>query len=199
MAQEIIDIGTSSDSGDGTPNRTAWTYTNNNFTELYNGVVGQKHGFFDYNDSLTSTTPISVTGGAGFVDITNDGAGTFTNKTYAPLGVTDVWDGTLNTFDWSELSLGDMVDIRIDLLITTTSVNTSIEVDLFLGDGAGLYQLPFITSTNLKDTGTYGKIVYNGIYMGDTNTLNNGGVFKVSADKDCSVVVNGWYCKIVKR
>ena len=40
----------------------------------------KNHGFFDYNDLATATTPISVTGGAGFTYLTNDALGTFTNK-----------------------------------------------------------------------------------------------------------------------
>lgn len=156
-------------------------------------------GFFDYNDLATATTPIVVTGGAGFVPLTNDGDGANTQLSYKPSGMTKVWDVATDMFDWSELSLGDMVEIRLDAEITTLSQNTEIELDLFLGDGAGAYQLPWITGQNFKSTGTYDLIRFNGIYMGDANTLDNGGQFMISSDKTLNMKVNGWYCVVTKR
>lgn len=158
-----------------------------------------KGGLFDYNDLITSTTPITVTGGAGFVDLTNDGAGAFTNKSYPPEGVTDIWNTTTNLFDFTQLKLGDMVDIRLDLSLITSSVNTEVEVDLLLGSGGSSYLIPFLTETNFKVATTHPINVFNGIYMGDTNTLNNGAKFQIKADKNCTVTVNGWYCKIIQR
>jgi len=196
MAQEFLDVGTSAGSGDGEPLRTGMIKVNNNFTELYTGVEGQKNGFFDYNDSGSS---ISVTAAGSPVSMTNDAAGAFTNKLFPPIGVTDVWDSSTNMFDWSELKLGDMVDIRLEFLLTTLSVNTSISVELFLGTGAGSYSIPFISSRDYKNVATRTVSRYNGIYMGDLNTLDNGGQFKITTDKDCSIVVNGWYCKVIKR
>ncbi len=159
--------------------------------EIFNG------GFADYNDSTTSGTPISLSAGVPTV-LTNDGAGAFTNKTYIPTGVTDVWDD-VDSFDWSDLELGDMLDIRMDIFLTTGSPNTTVEVDLHLGTGVGAYTIPFVTDADFKDAGTHTINKYNGIYMGDTNTLNNGGQFKITCDKNSTAVVNGWYIKIIRR
>ena len=194
MAQQNINLGTVPNDATGDGLRDGGTKINDNFTELYG-----RTGFFDYNDLATTGTPISITGGAGFVNLTNDEAGAFTNKTYAPAGVTDVWDSTGMAFDWTELDLGDTVDIRLDITIVTASVNTAVECDLFLGTGGSAYQIPFITQVNFKDIGSYTEVIFNGIYMGDSNTLDNGGVFKVSADKTCTVIVNGWYVRIIRR
>lgn len=157
-----------------------------------------KTGFFDYNDLATASSPITITGGAGATPLTNDELGPFTNKTYPPALITDVWDASGGVFDWSELSLGDMVDIRLDLEVTIASTNTEINIELHLGAGGGVYTIPFIPLVNVKSTGSYRGLRYNGIYMGDANTLNNGGQFKMSADKTCTVRVNGWYCKVTK-
>lgn len=156
-------------------------------------------GLFDYNDLATTGTPIVVTAAGGAVALTNDEAGAFTNKLFPPVGVTDVWNESTGLFDWSELKLGDMVDIRIDIDVITASVNTEIKIDLHLGTGGSSYTIPWILETNYKNSGTHKLNRYNGIYMGDTNTLDNGGQFMISTDKDCTCVVNGWYCKIVKR
>jgi hypothetical protein len=131
--------------------------------------------------------------------LTNDELGAFTNKTYPPDGVTDMWIAGSDMFDWSELKLGDMIDIRIDVDVITTSTNTEIKIDLHLGTGLGAYTIPWILETNYKTSGTHKLNRYNGIYMGDLNTLNNGGQFKISTDKDCTCIVNGWYIKLIKR
>lgn len=162
-------------------------------SELFNG------GLFDYNDAATATTPISVTGGAGFVILTNDELGPFTNKTYAPDGVTDIWNASTNRFDWTQLKLGDMVDIRIDLEITTSAPNTGVEVSLAMAYGdAGQYEIPFFNS-QYKNAAAYNLNRFNGVYMGDTLTLSNPAVFRIKADANCTVLVRGWYCKIVRR
>lgn len=167
--------------------------------DFYDDGVIIKMGILDYADLTTQTTPISITGGSGFVEITNDSDGSNTFLTLPPTGVTNVWDGTLNTFDWSELTSGDTVDIRLDVEVTTTVANTEINIELFLGTGAGAYSIPFITRINFKTAGTYPLNRYNGIYMRDSNTIDNGGVFKISSDQDCTLKVNGWYCKINRR
>lgn len=156
-------------------------------------------GILDYNDLATQSSPITITGGAGLIDITNDGAGAFTNKAFPPTGVNDIWDVDNNVFDWSDLEIGDMVDLRFDVLLTTVSTNTAIEVFLQLGTGGGVYLIPFIIEINFKTVGVYSINRWNGIYMGDTNTLNNGGKFRMKADKTCSIKVNGWYGKITKK
>lgn len=161
-------------------------------------AVGYKAGFANYSDVATQTAPITVTGGAGAVYLTNDGAGTLTSKTYLPQGVTDVWNAIAGSFDFTQLKLGDAIDIRLDLDVTTTSSNQLVDVELELGSGAGLYSMPF-ASCAFKDIGEKSVSLYNGIYIGDANTLNGGGKFKVSSSDNATVMVNGWYCKILIR
>lgn len=196
MAKQTINVGTAANDGTGDTLRNAMIKVNSNFTELYDA---HKIGFLDYADLATQTIPISVTGGTGDVNVPNDGLGSYTNILYPPDGVTKVWDTTNNVFDWSELSLGDMVDIRLNLQVTTLSLNTEINVDLHLGSGGSAYSIPFITSSNFKTVGTYELIRYNSIYMGNLDTLNSGGVFKISSDSDINYKVIGWYCKIIRR
>ena len=156
-------------------------------------------GLFDYNDAATTTTPIVVTAAGSPVVLTNDELGSFTNKLFPPVGVTDVWLAGTDVFDWSELKLGDMVDIRLDIEVTTSSVNTEVFVDLHLGTGGSAYTVRWVDETNFKATGVHEIVVYNGIYIGDLNTLDNGGQFKITTDKDCTVIVHGWYCKLLVR
>ena len=168
--------------------------------EMYKNVPSDncRIGLFDYNDAATSITPISVTGGSTSV-LTNDGAGAFTNKTYAPVGVTDVWDATTDSFDFSQLKLGDILDIRLDITVTTVHPNTDVGVYISLGTGVGEYNV-VLKTTAYKNSGLQSPFnSYSSIYMGNTNTLNNGGQLVIEADKDCTVVVTGWYCKVLIR
>jgi hypothetical protein len=154
-----------------------------------------KVGFADYNDLATATTPISVTGGVGYVDITNDTLGSFTNLTYLPEGVSNVWNGTSSLFEFTELSLGDMIDIRLDIEVTTTANNQEVEVVLELGTNTTPYEIPY-TVNSFKSSGTYKINKYNGFYIGSNDTLTGGGKFKIKSDANCTVKVNGWYVKL---
>lgn len=155
-------------------------------------------GFFDYNDLATQTTPIAVTQATSPVKLTNDEAGSFTLKTFAPADITDIWDSITDEFDFSELALGDMIDIRLDLEVTTTQPNQEVTVDLRLAVGGGEYTIPFIHDS-FKTAETHKLVKFNGIYMGNTDTHENPAYFEVSSDDDCTVKVNGWYCKIVRQ
>lgn len=155
-------------------------------------------GFLDYNDSSTLATPITIIADTPII-LTNDGLGPFTNKDFKPLGVTDVWSPINDEFNWSELKLGDMVDIRLDLNLITTLNNTGVRVDLVLAVGGDEYRVPWVSGSNYKTQGTHNINTYNGIYMGDINTLDNPARFEIVSDTDCTVVVNGWYVKIIKR
>lgn len=153
-------------------------------------------GFVDYNDLGTTATPITFTA-VGHVVLTNDKAGAFTNEVYLPDGITSIFSN--NKFDFSELKLGDMIDIRIDISVNTDSPNQEVKVDLALAVGtAGEYLIPFEDIFE-KSAGFHPINRFNGVYMGDLNTLNNPGEFRLSSDSSGNVVVNGWYCKIIRK
>lgn len=183
------------------PNSGLWSsiagIINANDTELYNEV---KVGVYDYNDLATATTPISIAVADTYYPLTNDALGSFTNKTYALPSVPDVWDTGTQAFDFTDLVLGDTVDIRLDIIVTSSANNQDFTVVLFIADGTGgQYEIPFIVERNFKTAGTRQIIEFNGIYMGDTNTLNNPARFKIRSSNTGSVVVNGWYARVVKR
>lgn len=161
-------------------------------------TAGLRGGIADYNDATTVVTPIVVTGGAGAVYLTNDGAGPNTYKNFKDADLTDVWDTSANEFDWTQLALGDAIDIRLDLDVVTTAVNQEVVVSLEMASGVGgSYDIPFIDSI-FKSPATYKLTRYSGIYMGNSFTLDNPAKFKISSDANATVVVNGWYVKIQK-
>ena len=155
----------------------------------------RRHGFFDYNDTATATTPINVPSNSTFVYLTNNELGAFTNKLFPPDGVTDVYDASLNQFDFTELPLGTKVDLRLDVEITTTGANQEIEIDIELAIGGSTYDLEIVRE-QYKSSGTYKLTIPSWIYMGDVNTRDNPAKFKIKSDNNATVKVNGWACAI---
>ena len=150
-------------------------------------------GWEDYNHNGSSQS-LSTS----FIDLNNDGAGSFTNTSYQIPGYGPMWDTSNNEFNWTTggLGLGDKVDIRVDVDITTGGANSNITLAMDLAHGAaGEYQLKFYENT-FKSASTYSnEIILLSIYMGDTATLNNPAklVMKSDAASGDSVQVNGWW------
>ena len=155
-------------------------------------------GLLDYNDLATATTPLNVTGNTGFIDVPNDGAGPFTNKAYTLTDITDLWDAGTGRFDWTELALGDHVNIRMDLEVTTTSPNQVVTAVLELATGAFSYNILF-EEVLYKSAGVHPLNRTSFVYMGDENTRGNPARFRISSDDDATVQVNGWALQILKR
>lgn len=155
-------------------------------------------GLLDYNDATTPVTPISLTADTP-VKLTNDAEGQFTNREFAPDGVTDIWNPETNQFDFSQLKFGDMVDIRVDGDITTTAPNQTYRLTLALGVGTpSEYSIQFASDT-VKDVDTVPVSRYNGVYIGNALTRDNPAEFRLVSDDDGSFVVVGWYCKVLIR
>ena len=137
----------------------------------------QALGFMDYNDA---TGQISLTAET-WTDVPNDGAGAFTNKTHAPLGVDELLDVSTGYLDFSDLDLGDSVQVRIDFKVSPNVNNAKLQCRYVLGSGAGEYALSVFEKR--LDSGS--GIDYDSdkgsflIYMGDENTRGNPGKLQV--------------------
>lgn len=155
-------------------------------------------GIYDYRDSTTLTTPISLTGGSTAI-ITNDGLGSNNYILEADLGPSNIWDTTNNRFDFTSLNIGDMIDIRLDLEVTTTSNNQTFSIDLEMGQGGTIYTIPFVVNQEHKTAGAVAVNRYNGIYLRNANLIDNPAQFKISSASNLTLEVHGWYCKLVRK
>ena len=158
------------------------------------GVDTLRGGVIDYADLATATTPLAYTGGSGYVNLPNDGAGSVSYNN-APQGVTDIYDTVNDRFDWSDLKLGDMLDSRFDVSVTTGSANQEVLVAINFAVGGTPYRIP-LARQQFKVAGTYpmtGNIPFD---LGDANTLNNYANFQISSDGNMNVRVNGWRTQI---
>ena len=149
-------------------------------------------GMQDYADD-TSGAAVAVGGAGVFVPLPNDGADAATNKATKVTGVGELWDTSANLFNWDDgLELGDQVNIRLNIKVTTTGANQIVTVKMVAAIGGAPYDIDW-ESKYYKSSGVQANIVKTSlVYMGDTNTLNNGARFEVSSDGNCTVEVIGW-------
>ena len=128
-------------------------------------------GFIDYNDASGSFTISANT----WTDLPNDGAGAFTNKNYAPDGVTELMDSSTGYIDPTQTTLGDVLLVRNDFTVNPNTNNALLEFRYSLGGGAGAYTLPTIIGRLDSGSGTDYRFTLRAdkIYMGDDNTRLN--------------------------
>lgn len=157
-------------------------------------------GMWDYNDTATTTTPIVLAVADTLYPLTNDGLGVNTLLTYALPELSNIWNVSTNKLDFTMLELGDTVDVRVDIEVTTTGANHEIVLEWAFAEGGAPYSLQIVRQ-NFKAAGTYTFTVMHSAYMGDLNTRDNPSVFKVASDTGTtdSVVVHGWFVRTVTR
>ncbi len=164
-------------------------------------VINEKFGFFDYNDADTQVNNVSLLDGV-WTDVPNDGAGAFTNTTYKPSTVNTLLDTNTGYLDFTELTLGSTVLIRIDFVVSPQVNNSVLECRYELGDGSGLYALEVFRQRLDQGSGinypSQKQSFY--IYMGDTNTLDNPGKLQVRlVGSDGTLINNGVAIEVRKQ
>lgn len=162
---------------------------------MFEGVLDNSPlmGFFDYNHSGSTQSYTS-----GELILLNDGLGSSTNKNYKPENIDEIYDTITNRFDFSNLSLGDTLTIRLDLNVDVSN-NQVIHCFLNVGENGAPYKLPFVSDRYYKSTGNKRVVEFNGVYMGDDNTRSNPAYFSFTSDTTATITVNGWYVKIFKK
>ena len=150
-------------------------------------------GYFDYNHSGATQSYVD-----GKLKVLNDAAGTYTTKVFAPLGVTDVWNATTNQFDFSQLSVGDQIEIRTDGEVTTTANNQIFGTELSMSIGANPYPLQ-VGQSYYKTIGTYPVTRLTKFYIGNTDTKDNPAELLFYSDAAATLKVTGFYISITRR
>lgn len=154
-----------------------------------------KMGWWDYNDTATTTTPIALTSANVEYQLTNNGLGGNTNVAYALPSIPNIWNTATNYFQFSGLQLGDTLDVRIDIEVTTGSTNNNVDVIMEFGIGSTPYKLT-IDRRFLKNNGVNSIVANAHIYIGNNLTLNNPARILVKNDTVGSTCkVNGWFIR----
>ncbi len=162
--------------------------------ETYLNAVGS----FNYNDLATHTSPITVTASVE-AKLTNDTEGLYTDITLAPFGVSSTWNPATNQFDFSQLSVGDWVDLRTDILIDLVGTNTSYKLYLKMAVGSGAEWTLNIHNGERKTTTEFNEVHYLGFVIGNIETKDYPAELWILTDANATIKVNGWLAKIVRK
>ena len=164
------------------------------------GAQSANFGLVDYNDLATAGTPINLVANT-WTDVPNDTLGTFTTETYLPNGMSTLMDGSTGYLDFSELTLGSDILIRMDAIVNPNINNSLFEARYVLGQGGGEYILDSFSkrldSGSGVDYSTEKGSFY--IYMGDLNTKDGVGKIQIRLSSAGTLVNNGVAIKIYKR
>ena len=169
------------------------------FTDCNSGGGGQvnSQGFIDYNNTLPAINLVADT----WTIIPNNGAGAFTNKTYAPLGITELMNVVTGAIDPTKLVKGDALFIRNDYTINPNTNNALLEFRYGLGGGGNEYTLR--TTKGRLDNGSGIDYRYSlttdYIYMGDDNTKDNPITLQVKLSTNGTLSNAGSVIQVVKR
>lgn len=154
-------------------------------------------GWYNYHHSGSS---VALTTASTYYDLINSTTGANTNISFALPGASTVWNSTTNRFNFTNLEIGDLLELRIDIVVTTTTANTALDVVLELGVGSGTpVELPIIAQRDIKTAGTY-QLTFNiPFFIGSALTKNNPARLKARADKTgATVAINGWFIYAVR-
>ena len=157
-------------------------------------------GWVNYEDTATTGVPIVLTPIDTFIQMTNNTLGVRTNTAFELGGTTDLWNASTDELDFSSLSIGDVVSIRTDMLVTTTGANHGIQVIYRFGIGGFQFDLT-LDDLTFKTAGVHTLLRTINIFLADSNIVDNPGQIMVLSDTGttASVVVNGWFIEVVTR
>ena len=155
-------------------------------------------GYFDYNDLITQTTPLTAVTNTP-LKLTNDSEGANTSTDQNPYGVSYVWDSTTNQFNFSELSVGDTIDVRVHVQVTTTTSNQKVDIKAKFGIGSVSQFENAIYENVFKSSGLHEISFVAPFYMGSTYITDYPAELYLTTDASATVKVDGWYVRILRK
>jgi len=156
-------------------------------------------GIFDYRDTATAITPVSIPAGGAWTVLTNNALGVNTYKRL-PDSVTDVWDDVTDAFDFTQLSAGDLVDIRIDAEVTTTVADQEFSIKLEMAQGTGnVRDVFYVGQQYVKAASTVNVGVTNTININISPDIVSPAQFLCSSASAATVEIKAFMCKVIKR
>jgi hypothetical protein len=155
-------------------------------------------GYFDYEDFTTSVVPLSATSGVA-KKLTNDTEGVNTSTDQNPYGVSFVWDFINNQFNFSELTIGDTIDVRIHIRVTTTTSNQKVEIKSRFGIGSASQFETVIYDNVFKSSGVHEISFVAPFYLGSLDIINSPAELYLTTDANATIRVYGWYVRILRK
>lgn len=148
-------------------------------------------GWAIYNDGDTSPIPYGGQEVPLNLNVTNTGGNA--DETYLPNGVTSLWNSQTNAFNFSELSVGDMVDIEFEVQLTTGSNGQFISVNFVSG---ATRKLVVFLPTGPSGTYTFPYKFSVPVYQGMIATPPQ---LMIVATGTGAVKTNSIYARVIKK
>ena len=162
------------------------------------------HGFQDFADSITASSPIQQTNiEGGTIDLTNDAGGVLTdgntnvNSSTTLKGDTDTWNSNSNTIQFNDTGLkaNDNILYRIHLEISPNIVplNMNLDIDFYTEEDAG-GSFAFSLRKDIiwfhNNEGVFKTRIIEGRYFLGESIINGSAKIKVQGDSafECKVV-----------
>jgi hypothetical protein len=167
--------------------------------ELGGGAAGTgftKTYWFYPADTATAITPITHSANAADTFLTNNALATRTDS-YNPDSKANLWNPATNRFDFTSLKIGDIVELRVDILVDNAAAQ---EINLVMDLAEGTAD-PY----TLNVTHAYYKTAATGVtitamfrfYIGtNTNTRDGSARIRLTSLDAASVVVEGWLIQV---
>jgi len=160
-------------------------------------AAATKTYWFYANDTSTAITPIIHGANATNTFLTNNNLGTRTFE-YNPDSKANLWNPATNKFDFSSLKIGDIVDIRVDLVIDHNGAQeVNLVMDLAEGEPSP-YTLN--VSHDYYKTASLGITVtaqFKLPFIGQ-ETVDGGARLRLTSKASASIVVEGWYYEVTQ-
>lgn len=158
---------------------------------------GARIGTYIYDDAQYDSTPLSVPANTPTA-LPNDTLGPLTGNTPVT-GVTNLWDPVTGFFDFTELNVGDVVEMRLDLLVQTSSFNQTVNINFEGGIGSPFpFALTFIDGAYLF-TGSFSINRYTPIFVIDENTIDYPGRMVIQSSDPIDVNQIRFFCNVTTK
>lgn len=165
------------------------------FGAAFKDALQLNSGWANYNDTATALVPI-VAAADIWTQVTCDGLGAQTVTDYLPPTVTQLWDTTTNELDFSELNVGDVVTVRIDITTTPSINNSDINCRIHFNAFGG-FDLPSYLGTMASGAGVeYQFVLAFPFYIGSADVRDQGAKIEISVDSGSTVQVQGLFIKV---
>ena len=167
-------------------------YDGSSWVNAFSSTTG--FGWQNFQDVTTQSAPIALTVADTWYDLTNDAAGSLSSTTFKVSGHSDIWDDATDTFDFTSLSVGDVLRMRIDVEFITSGANHATELRLLYGPSYS-YSLS-IDHTTFKSAVSGGdgqRLLYLSLAMFTSDAIDNPAKIQARSDATGDTIkVNGW-------
>lgn len=169
------------------------TWLSDNLSFIKGGGSGSGATSLNGIEDVNATNAAQLLVTDTYSTLSNNGLGPSTLTNLLPLGASSTWDLINNQFDFSSLTVGTWITLRLDFDITTTVGNTDFvcAMDFMIGQVGAFTKV--LGRRFFKNNKAYlGETVTFGFYIGSEATKNSPAEIKVKTDANSTFKLNGW-------